>query len=184
MWTSRAALIACLTFLASPPMAQAGDRFIFTYDPASPAARTLTDTGLSFQFEKGLLGGVRVQRIIQTGEIGSADLKPASEAELGGGGLRAALGDQRPVGPLYEILSKDEGMSFVHAVCPGAQRAWLLIGRLDRFQDLKLQAVGRGAKDTAAHACSSMNFSFRSDLRLPDQDLPEAHLPRQRLPSD
>ena len=76
-------------------MAQAGDRFIFTYDPASPAARTLTDTGLSFQFEKGLLGGVRVQRIIQTGEIGSADLRPASEAELGSGGLRAVLGDQR-----------------------------------------------------------------------------------------
>ena len=184
MWTSRAVLVACLTCLSSPPMAQASERYIYTYDPASPTARTLTDTGLSFQFEKGLLGGVRVQRIIQTGEIGAADLKPASEADLGRGGLRAALGEERPVGPLYEILSKDEGKSFVHAVCPGAQRAWLLIGHLDRFQDLKVQAVGRGANDAAAHSCSSLNFSFRSDLRLPDQDVPEARLPRQRLPSD
>ena len=184
MWITRAALVAGLTCLVSPPMALASDRYIYTYDPASPAARTLTDTGLSFQFERGLLGGVRVQRIIQTGEIGSAELKPTSEAVLGRGGLRAALGDERPVGPLYEILSKDEGKSFVHAVCPGAQRAWLLIGRLDRFRDLKLQAVGRGANDASAHACSSMDFSFRSDLRLPDQDVPEARLPRQSLPSD
>ncbi len=184
MWTTRAALLACLTCLVSPPTAQAADLYIYTYDPASPAARTLTDTGLSFQFARGLLGGERVLRIIQTGEIGSADLKPASEAALGPGGLRAALGDERAAGPLYEILPKDEGKSFVHAVCPGAQQAWLVIGRLDRFKDLRLQSVGRGAKDAGAHVCASMIFSFRSDLRLPDQDLPEARLPRQHLPSD
>ena len=65
---------------------------IFSYEPASAPTRALTQTGLSFEFEKGLLGGARVRRIIQTGEIGSADLKPSSDAALGRGGLAAALG--------------------------------------------------------------------------------------------
>jgi len=177
MWIQRAALFASLAALASPLTAGASERYIYTYDPASPTARTLTDTGLSFQFVRGLLGAVRVQRIIQTGDIGAADLKPASEEALGRGGLKAALGDQRPVGALYEILPKDEGRSFVHAVCPGSDRAWLVIGRLDRFQPLQLQAVGRRSSDPAAHVCSDMDFSFRSDLRLPDEDtVPAARL--------
>ncbi len=177
MWTSRAALFACLSVLAPPLTAAAVERDIYTYDPASAAAHRLTDTGLSFQFERGLLGGVRVRRIIQTGDIGAADLKPASDAGLGRGGLKAALGNQRAAGALYEILPKDEGISFVHAVCPGADRAWLVIGRLERFRNLELQAVGRGSKDASAHVCSSMDFTFRSDLRLPDQDeIPPPHL--------
>lgn len=177
MWTQRAALFACLALFAPPSAAGASERYIYTYDPVSPAARHLTDTGLSFLFERGLLGGVRVQRIIQTGDIGAADLKPAPEEALGRGGLKAALGDQRAAGELYEILPKDEGKSFVHAVCPGADRAWLLIGRIDRFRDLELQAIGRGAKDAQSHLCSTMAFSFKSDLRMPDQDImPPARL--------
>jgi hypothetical protein len=177
MWTLRAAVVACLALVALPLTAGASERDIYTYDPASAAARQLTDTGLSFQFERGLLGAVRVQRIIQTGDIGAADLKPASEAVLGRGGLKTALGAQRPAGALYEILPKDEGISFVHAICPGADKAWLLIGRLERFRNLELQAVGRSAKDASAHVCSNMDFSFRSDLRLPDKDeLPPPHL--------
>jgi hypothetical protein len=177
MWTQRAAQFACLALFALPPPAGASEQYIYTYDPASPPARRLTDTGLSFQFERGLLGAVRVQRIIQTGDIGAADLKPASEAALGRGGLKAALGNARPAGALYEILPRDEGKSFVHAVCPGADQAWLLIGRIDRFQNLAMQAVGRSATDAGAHLCSSMAFTFRSDLRLPDQDtVPPARL--------
>ncbi len=177
MWTSRAALFACLALCALPPAAGAAERYIYTYDPASPPARRLTDTGLSFLFARGLLGGVRVQRVIQTGDIGAADVRLASEAALGRGGLKMALGNERPAGALYEILPAGEGTSFVHAVCPGADRAWLLIGRIDRFQDLELQAVGRSAKDAQAHLCANMAFTFRSDLRLPEQDtLPPPHL--------
>ncbi len=179
----RAALLAGLAFVSlSPaalaPAAQAAERYIYSYDPASPAAKALTETGLSFEFEKGMIGGVRVRKIIQTGEFGSAELKPASDGELGKGGLAAALDHERPTGPLYEIMPKGEGKSFIHAVCPGADRAWLLIGRLDRFRDLTVQAVGRKASDAAAHACPSLAFSFRSDLRLPGTDVPDARLLR------
>ncbi len=178
----RAALIAGFALASLSFSVRAAERYVYSYDPASAAAKALTDTGLSFEFEKGLVGGPRVRKIIQTGEFGSADLKPASEAELGRGGVSAALGHERPVGAIYEILPRDEGKSFIHAVCPGSDRAWLLIGRLDRFRDLTVQAVGRKAADPAAHACASLQFSFRSDLRLPGADVPDARLLRGRGP--
>jgi len=156
--------------------AWARHQYIYTYDPASPAAERLTDTGLAFQFERGLMGSVHVERIIQTGEFGAADLKLAPESDLGRGGLKAALGDKPAIGELYEILPKDEGISFVHAVCPGADRAWLLVGRIERFRPLELEAIGKGPRDAEAHVCSSMQFSFYSDLRLPGQEPGEARL--------
>ena len=176
MSIARGALAACFLLSVLPLQAAAGQVHIYSYDPLSPAAKALTRTGLSFEFERGPLGGLRIDKVIQTGDRGSAALKPASESEIGAGGLRAALGEQRPVGPLYEILSEDEGKAFVHAVCPGSDRAWLLIGKMDRFKDLELQAVGRRPGDKAAHACSTLAFSFRSDWRLPDQEVPAAQL--------
>lgn len=164
-----AAAIGVLAWPLMPPPASAGEH-IYSYDPASPAAQTLTDTGLSFQFERGLLGGERIQKIIQTGERGSAELKPASEKDLGSGGLRAALGGARPAGALYEIRPQDDGYAFVHAVCPGAERAWLVIGPLERFHNLEIQAVGRDAGAPAARPCSTMEFSFYSDWRLPESE--------------
>src|SRR4051794_38177766 len=92
------AILAC----ASAPSAMAEQR-IYSYEPTSSATRTLTATGLSFEFEKHLMGGQRVRRIVQTGERGSADLKPAPESALGPGGLKTALVGARPVGDLYEI---------------------------------------------------------------------------------
>jgi hypothetical protein len=172
-----------LALCALPLTAAAGEVFIYSYDPISPSAKTLTSTGLSFEFQRGLMGSERVRKVIQTGERGSADLKPAAESELGAGGLRAALGEVRPAGPLYEILPAGDGKSFVRAVCPGADRAWLLIGKLDRFKDLKLQAVGRRPGDTAAHACSDMAFGFKSDWRLPNNEPPEAHIAPREGPS-
>ena len=179
----RAAVAASLLLAVLPLKAAAGDVFIYSYDPISPSARTLTTTGLSFEFQRGVLGGVRVHKVIQTGDRGEADLKLASEAELGAGGVRAALGQERPAGPLYEILPAGDGKSFVHAVCPGADRAWLLIGKLDRFKDLELQAVGRRAGEAKAHACSNMAFGFKSDWRLPDQEPGEAHIAARQGPS-
>ena len=176
MSIARGALAACFLASVLPLQASAGQIHIYSYDPLSPAAQALTRTGLSFEFERGPFGGMRVEKVIQTGDRGSADLKPASESELGEGGLRAALGAQRPVGPLYEILGRDEGKAFVHAVCPGSDRAWLLVGRLDRFKNLELQAVGRRPGDKASHACSTFAFSFHSDWRMPDQEVPHAEL--------
>lgn len=149
------------------------DEHIFVYDAASNAARALAATGLSFQFEGRLLGGYKLERIIQTGERGSAALKPTSDRDLGPGGLRAALGDQAPTGGLYEIgRDSADGQAFVGAVCPGAARAWLVVGPLRRFHDLPIQVIGKDAGALAARRCADLRFSFRSELVLPPDRLP------------
>lgn len=173
-WFAAAAL-SVLAWPALPVQAFAGQH-IYSYDPVSPSARTLTDTGLSFEFERGLLGGVRIEKIIQTGERGSADVKPASEKDLGRGGLKAALAGRRPAGALYEILPAADGKAFVQAVCPGAARAWLLIGPLQPFRDLTIQAVGRDAGAASARPCSEMEFSYYSEWRLPERQAPRVPL--------
>ena len=145
---------------------------IYSYDPLSQAARTLTRTGLSFEFERGFMGAVHIRRIIQTGERGSAELKPAGEKDLGPGGLKAALGGARASGSLYQIAPGGDGRAFIQAVCPGAERAWLMIGPLERFHDLEVRAVGRDAGAASARPCSSLEFGFHSDWRLPEREAP------------
>ncbi len=173
-----AAAVSTVVIVCGPAWALAGEH-IYSYEPASPAARTLAPTGLSFVFEKGLLGAVRVERIVQTGERGSAAVKPASEVALGAGGLRAALTGARPGGDLYEIEPQGDGRAFVEAVCPGASRAWLVIGPVQRFRDLELQAVGKAA-DAPARRCVDMAFAFHSEWSLP----PDREPPRARFPSN
>src|SRR5476651_2148573 len=107
-----------LAVLATGPARSA--EHIYSYDAVSDAALALAQTGLSFQFQNLPLGGMRLERIIQTGERGSAGIRPASEGALGLGGLRAALGGHAPVGALYEIMPEGDGQAFVGAVCPGA----------------------------------------------------------------
>src|SRR5262252_11050226 len=135
---SGAALAAFTALVLCAPRSARAEGHIYSYDPVSPAARTLAPTGLSFEFERHLMGGARVFRIIQTGERGAADVKPAPEVD----GMKAVLASAKASGDLYEILPDGDGKAFVQAVCPGAERAWLLIGPLERFRDLTVQAVG------------------------------------------
>ena len=160
------ALSAALALTVTTGAARA-EEHIYSYDAASPPARALAQTGLSFQFQRRPLGGTRLERIIQTGETGFAEVRPASEGDLGAGGLKAALGGQSPVGWLYEIKPDGDGQAFVGAVCPGADRAWLVVGQLRRFKDLPIQVVGKDAGAKAARHCADLAFSFHSEWTLP-----------------
>ncbi len=168
-------LLAAL--ISAPSLAARADEHIYSYDAETDPARALTATGLSFDFERHGFGGVRILRIIQTGDQGSADLKRGSERDLGPGGLKAALGSERAAGGLYEIRSEGDGQAFVDAVCPGAKRAWLVIGGLKRFRDLTVQSVGLNEGAATAHHCATMQFSFYSEWTLPPDRAP----PRARF---
>jgi hypothetical protein len=173
----RSAALAAVVFAvlcAAPALA---DEHIYTYEPVSPAAHRLAPTGLSFRFQRHLMGGARIQRIIQTGERGSAAVKPASEAALGGG-LKAILADAHGGGDLYEILPEGDGKPFVQAVCPGAERAWLLFGPLERFRDLTVRAIGKASGEAGAHLCVALDFTFHGELSVP----PDRNAPRVRMP--
>jgi hypothetical protein len=170
------AALSVATLAALAVSSARADEHIFVYDAASPAAEALAETGLSFQFEGRPLGGYRLERIIQTGERGSAELRFTSDRDLGPGGLKAALGKDAPVGGLYEIRSDTaDGQAFVGAVCPGAERAWLVMGQLRRFKDLPIQIIGKDPGAASARHCGDLNFGFRSELAMP----PDREPPRQ-----
>src|ERR1044072_128318 len=90
--------------LCPPAAAQAAshDR-IFSYDAESEAARTLAPGGLTFVFRKQRLGGARVLQVLSTQQRGTAELKPASDKDLGPGGLQAVIG-KAGERDLYEIM--------------------------------------------------------------------------------
>ena len=164
------------------PRARA-DEQIYSYEPASPDARAFAATGLSFEFERRLMGGAHIHRVIQTGEQGAAEVKAAGEGELGDGGFRTALAGARPAGGLYRIASGLDGEAFVRAICPGSDKAWLAIGPLQRFQDLRVQAMGRADGAPSAHLCVTLDFTYRNDWRLPPRTPPRVRYPTRPLPT-
>ena len=87
---------------------------------------------------------------------------------------------RRPVGDLYEITPGGDGRAFIQAVCPGAERAWLVIGPLERFRDVKIQTVGK-PPGGSAHMCAELQFTYHSEWNLPpDRGPPEARFPRNQ----
>ena len=162
---STAALFALALACAGPAVA---DERLYVYESASDGARALAATGLTFEFATRPLGGYKLERIFQTGERGSADLQASSDKDLGPGGLRAALGGTASAGGLYEIRrDAADGRAFVGAVCPGAERAWLVVGPLRRFRDLTVQAIGKDQGAVSARRCVDLSFRFRGELALP-----------------
>ena len=180
MSRARVRLAAAFAGLAAglAPAAALADVQIYSYEPASPATRALAASGLSFEFERHPFGGLTIHRIIQTGDRGSADLLGGSESALGAGGLEGALGGARRAGRLYRIGPERDGAAFVNAVCPGAEQAWLVIGELKRFKDLKVQAVGRDPGAPASRLCATLELSFHNAWVLPQRNPPRVRFPR------
>ena len=78
------AVSACLAGLMLAGPAAASKR-IYSYDSANALTEQMTEAGLTFVFDRTFIS-TRVLRILETHDIGSADLKPASEGELGRAG--------------------------------------------------------------------------------------------------
>ena len=73
--------------------------------------------------------------------VGAADVKPASEGELGPGGLTGLIGNA-PERALYEIEPKGDGRALIRALCPGADRVFLAFGPITAEQPLRIHALG------------------------------------------
>ena len=156
-----AALFLCL---AGPAAAE--DR-IFSYDPVNEAARTLASGGLTFVFRKSAFGGSKVLKVLSTQERGTAELKPASEKELGPGGIDGLVGRKVDEHALYEIAREGQGEPLIRAACPGSDRAWLAFGSLRSDRELVIHAFGRGAQSGKVHLCATLEFSWHGEWKLP-----------------
>src|ERR1700761_2858561 len=68
-------LLALAAIVLVPTAASAG-RMVYSYDSATPLTRKMTENGLTFVFDKNLMS-TRILKIIETQDVGEAELKPA-----------------------------------------------------------------------------------------------------------
>lgn len=150
--------------LAGPAAAE--DRY-FAYDPANDAARLMT-RGITLQAERGLFGGTRVERLFSTAGEGSAALERDSLP----GGTRAVLPEGAEESNVYRIDPEGHGAALSRALCPGASRVWLVMGRVRPVRDLTVHAVGQGAAGQAPLLCRTLEYRYRGEWARPsDRDL-------------
>jgi hypothetical protein len=160
---ARPFLLALCAALAATGGAKAARR-IYSYDSANPAAERMTEAGLTFVLEKSLLS-VRVLKLVETHDVGAADLKPASEGELGRGGLSGLLG-RAPERDLYEITDQEDGLPLKRALCH-ADRVWLVFGRIKSGEDLRVHAVTYDPKTGKGRLCVTLDYAFHGEWALP-----------------
>jgi hypothetical protein len=165
-----------ITIAAAVALAAAGPAFaakkVYSYDSASPLTQKMTENGLTFVFDKGLMSQ-KVLKLIETHDVGQADLRPASEHDLGPGGLTALIGREAHERDLYEITPKGDGIALRRALCRGSDRAWLAFGKLKVGEDLRVQALGHDPATGATRLCMTLDYSFHGEWTLPPIDLPQ-----------
>jgi hypothetical protein len=166
-----AAFSAAILALAVRPAAAA--QHIYSYDSVTPITTEMTESGVSFIFDKNVLGGVNIHRLMETQNIGSADLRRASESDLGHGGIDAAVGPDAHERALYEITDQHDGKALRAALCPGADHVWLALGRLKFGQDLRVRALGHDPYSRKTKLCVTLDYTFRGEWSLPTPLTPQ-----------
>jgi hypothetical protein len=156
------ALVAAAVLAAG--QARAAERF-FAYEPADDATRAAAG-GLTLEFRQHLFF-TTVINVRSTEAPATADLRPASEASLGSGGLAGLIGRGANGKALYEVETGAQGAEMIRAFCPGSKRAWLAIGRLSMSAPLSVAVIGDDPAGGRARLCRSLSFTWRGEWRLP-----------------
>jgi len=156
--------------VALAPGAASARRLIYSYDSTDAITRQMTENGLTFIFDKSLMA-TRVSKIVETQDVGEADLKPASDRDLGVSQWML-LGEAGRAHDLYEITKGDDGVALTKALCPGAEHAYLAIGPLKSGRDLTVFAIGRAA-GRPAWLCETLGYGFHGEWSLPLASLPQ-----------
>ena len=134
-----AALFSAFLPAAFAPGAASAHRLIYSYDSTTAITRRMTENGLTFIFDK-TFATTHVSKIIETQDVGEADLKSASERDLGRS-QSDLLGEAGRSHDLYEITNGDNGPALIKALCPGADRGFLAIGPLKQSKALERSLV-------------------------------------------
>lgn len=158
-------VLAGLAALALAAPAEAA-QVIYSYDSLTPLTARMTETGVTFVLDKSLLR-IKVLKMMETEDIGEADLKPASESELGHGGLSALIGRDGRERDLYAITPAADGKALSRALCRGSDRAWLAFGPIKQGRDLTVRAIGHDPKTGQAWLCETLSYGFHGEWDLP-----------------
>ena len=145
--------------------AHAGALRMFSYDPADAETRAAAGP-MTFEFRQGLLKPT-VLSVRSTEADATVDLEPAPVSALGGRGLAALAGPEAADRDLYAVGSADEGTALIAALCPGATRGWLAIGRPHYGRDLGVDVLG-GPAAGDVKLCRKLTFNFHGEWKLPN----------------
>jgi hypothetical protein len=150
--------------LALAPVAAGARQLIYSYDSVTPVTEAMTQSGLTFVFDKSLMA-TRVRKIMETQTLGEADVQPVSEQVLGES-LRQLIGEEAGGHQLYAITTAANGPALERALCPGAAHAYLAIGLLRSGRDLTVEALGT-APGRPAWLCVTLSYGFHGEWALP-----------------
>lgn len=148
-----------LAFMAGPAAAQT--RY-WAYDASDRITQALTQ-GITIEIRRNFFGAISVQRLFSTSARGSAEIRRGGPAAT-----RTALPAGVRANDIYQIEKEGDGRGLVRALCPGADDAWLLVGRIRQGDPLALHAIGRWTDGTFRH-CVTLSYAYRGEWTLPDE---------------
>lgn len=152
-------LIALLAFCAVAGPATAETRYL-AYDASDRVTQALT-RGITLEADRGLFGAISVRRIISTSNRGSADIRRG-----GPDAVRQALPTGSQETSVYTISPEGGGRGLGRALCPGADEAWMVLGRVRLARPMIVQAVGRWSDGTYRH-CVQLSYNWRGEWAMP-----------------
>jgi hypothetical protein len=155
----RATLLVALGLSALAAPAAAEIRYL-AYDASDRVTQALT-RGVTLEANRGLFGAISVRRIISTSSRGAADVRRG-----GPEAVKKALPSDAVEASVYTIQPEGDGRGLTRALCPGADEAWLVSGRVRLARPLTLHAVGRWS-DGAYRHCVTLSYAWRGEWAVP-----------------
>ena len=160
-------LIPLLAFVSVAGPAMAETRYL-AFDASNRVTQALT-RGVTLEADRGLFGAISVRRIISTSNRGSADIRRG-----GPDAVRRALPEGSSENSVYTITPEGGGRGLSRALCPSAEEAFLVLGRVRLGRPLTLHAVGRWSDGGYRH-CVELSYDWRGEWAMPpagsvDQD--------------
>ena len=152
-------LLPLLAFTAVAGPAAAETRYL-AFDASDRVTQALT-RGVTLEADRGLFGAISVRRIISTSNRGSADIRRG-----GPDAVRRALPEGSRETSVYTITPEGGGRGLSRALCPSADAAYLVLGRVRLGRPLTLHAVGRWP-DGAYRHCVELSYSWRGEWAMP-----------------
>jgi hypothetical protein len=159
-------LIPLLAFVSFAGPAMAETRYL-AFDASNRVTQALT-RGVTLEADRGLFGAISVRRIISTSNRGSAEIRRG-----GPDAVRRALPDGSRETSVYTISPEGGGRGLSRALCPSADEAWLVLGRVRLGRPLTLHAVGRWTDGTYRH-CVELSYDWRGEWAMPPAASPDA----------
>jgi hypothetical protein len=145
--------------------AYGGSLHIYSYDPANSDTRHSAGA-LTFEFNRRLVF-TTILRVMATEGDAKAEVRQASERDLGPGGLTALIGPHAVERDLYEVEPQDEGSAMIAALCPDSHRAWMAFGHIRANHDLKIYVLGDGPTSGSARLCKTLDYTFHGEWKGP-----------------